>query len=259
MDLLTGKVAIVTGGSKGMGRHFVESLASAGAGVACLARPSAELDDVPKISPGVMALACDVSKPEDVNDAVAEVGKRLGRIDIVVNNAASYQPFVLETADDEQIRRPLDLNILGVLWMVRATIPYLRETAGQIVTISSESVRHPFPMQSVYAASKAAIETLNAALRDELQPQGIRVSVLRSGTVAGTAGISTWPEGVAESFFRKIAETGHAAIAGQPATPESMAKALLAMVTLPKDVNVDFMEVRSACSGVPDGVSRATD
>ena len=254
MRVLDQKVAIVTGGSKGMGRHFVGALVEAGARVACLARQSPELDGVrADFGDAVLPIACDVSSPSAVNAAVAATVAQFGRLDIVVNNAAIYHPFAMETATDEQVDRHVDLNIKGVMWLSRAAIPHLRKTQGQIVSISSESVRRPFPMLSVYGATKAAIETFSEALRDELRSENIRVSVLRSGSVAGGSGGEGWPEGAVEAFYKKIMETGHAHMAGQAATPESMAKALLAIVTLPTDVSVDLIEVRAARAGIPVG------
>lgn len=254
MGSLDGKVAVVTGGSKGMGRHFIAALVDAGAKLACLARQSPELDSLrDQFGDAVLPIACDVALSDQVNAAVAATVATFGRLDIVVNNAAIFHPFAIETATDEQINRHIGLNVNGVIWLSRAAIPHLRRTQGQIVSISSESVRHPFPMLSVYAATKAAIETFSAALRDELRSENIRVSILRSGSVAGSSGGAGWPEGAADAFFKKILETGHAHMAGEAASPESMAKALLAIVTLPGDVSADLIEVRAACAGIPEG------
>lgn len=253
MGLLEGKIAIVTGGSKGMGRHFVEALANAGAKVACFARNSPELRSLcTQFGDAVLPVVCDVSAADQVNAAVATTIAKFGRLDIVVNNAAIFHPFAIETATDEQVNRHIGLNINGVIWMARAAIPHLRKTQGQIVSISSESVRHPFPMLSVYAATKIAVETFSEALRDELRSEQIRVSILRSGSVAGSSGSAEWPDGAGEAFFRKILETGHAHMAGEAASPQSMAKALLAIVTLPPDLNADLIEVRAARAGVPE-------
>ncbi len=254
MGLLDGKVAIVTGGSKGMGRHFVQALVDEGAKVGCLARQSAELDNVQlALGDAVLAVPCDVSSSADVDAAVAAIVTKFGRLDIIVNNAGIFHPFLIETATDAQVRQHIGLNIEGVMWLSRAAIPHLRKTQGQIVSITSESVRHPFPMLSVYAATKAAVETFSEALRDEIRSDNIRVSVLRSGSVAGGSGSAGWPAGAAEAFYKKIVETGHAHMAGEAASPESMAKALLSIVTLPPDVSADLIEVRSARVGVPEG------
>lgn len=254
MGLLDGKVAIVTGGSKGMGRHFVNILVGAGAKVGCLARPSAELESVQsELGASVLTIPCDVSSSDQVNAAVEAVVAAFGRLDIVVNNAGMFHPFLIESASDEQIRQHIGLNIEAVIWLSRATIPHLRATQGQIVNISSESVRHPFPMLSVYAATKAAVETFSDALRDEIRCDKIRVSVLRSGSVSGGSGATGWAPGSGEIFYKKIMETGHAYMAGEAASPQSMAEALLALVTLPDDISPDMIVVRAAHEGIPEG------
>ena len=157
MQQLAGKVAVVTGASKGMGRHFTAALVEAGAQVACLARASAELSALAaEFGDAVEVIACDVSDPRSADLAIARTVERFGRIDVVVNNAAVFEPFAFDAGSDEVIRRHVDVNLLGVAWMVRAAIPHLRKTRGQIVSISSESVRLPFPMLALYAATAGA-------------------------------------------------------------------------------------------------------
>jgi NAD(P)-dependent dehydrogenase (short-subunit alcohol dehydrogenase family) len=255
MGRLDGKVALVTGASKGMGRHFVAALVSEGMRVACLARPSPELDSLDgEHGEAVLVLPCDISDPAAVNAAVAATVERFGRLDVVVNNAAMFHPFAFEAGSDEMIRAHVELNLLGVAWITRAAIPHLRASQGQIVSVSSESVHMPFPMLALYAATKAAVETLSAGLRDELRSDGIRVSVLRSGTVSGGRGGDSWSDETRASFFAKIVATGHAAMAGASASPESMAEGLVAVLSLPRDVSADVIELRAARAGMPDSV-----
>lgn len=259
MDRLTGKVAVVTGASKGMGRHFVAALVSAGVRVACLARPSAELASLAdEFGNAVIVLPCDVTVPAEVDSAITRTVETFGRIDVVVANAAVFHPFAFEQGSDALIRSHLDVNILGVSWLIRASIPHLRASKGQIVAISSESVRMPFPMLALYAATKAAVETLCNGLRDELRSDDIRVTVLRSGSVKGGSGGKAWSQETVAAFYKKIVETGHAAMSGESAAPESMAEALLAVIGLPADIGIDLVEVRAAQVGVPDGAKQAT-
>ncbi len=249
------KTAIVTGASKGMGRHFVAALVAAGWNVAALARPSDELRSLEnEFGTRVTTIGCDVANAAQVVNAVAKVGEWSGRIDLLVNNAAVFRPFMLETASDAEIEQHIGINLTGTIWLIRAAIPHLRATQGQVVSISSESVIDPFPMLTVYAATKAAVETLSMGLRDELKADGVRFSVLRSGSVAGSTGSAAWDAEAMQAFYKKIVETGHAARSGEPATPESMAKALLAIVSLPRDVNADLIQVRAARVGAPAGV-----
>lgn len=260
MQNLAGKVALVTGASKGMGRHFVAALVDAGMKVGCLARPSPELETLAaELGDAVLAIPCDVSSSTEVNAAVARAAEQFGRIDVVVNNAAMFHPFAFDEGSDEIIRAHVEVNILGVAWTIRAAIPHLRATRGQIVSISSESVRLPFPMLALYAATKAAVETLSAGLRDELRSDGIRVGVLRSGSVSGGSGGAAWSEATTDAFYRKIVATGHAAISGAPASPQSMARALVATLSLPRDISIDLIEVRAAQEGVPDGARDLVD
>ncbi len=113
-------------------------------------------------------------------------------------------------------------------------------------------------MLALYAATKAAVETLSAGLRDELRSDGIRVSVLRSGSVSGGSGGESWTDAEKQAFYTKIVQTGHAAMSGSPATPESMAKALVATLALPRDISVDLIEVRAAQEGLPEGARQVT-
>lgn len=254
MSNVDGKVALITGASKGMGRHFVDAMTQAGMKVAALARPSPELDALAREA-STLPLACDVTDPRTVEAAVAATIDHFGRLDVVVANAAMFRPFAFETASDADIRDHVDLNLLGVAWTIRAAIPHLRDSGGQIVVISSESVRLPFPMLATYAATKAAVEALAQGLRDELRSEGVRVIVLRSGSVRGGSGGKAWSPEASDAFYRKILATGHAAMTGEAASPESMAEALLAVIGLPRDVSVDLIEVRAASEGLP-GVAR---
>ncbi len=250
--MLEGKSGIVTGGSRGMGRHFIAALVAAGARVACFARPSAEFDTLQaEFGDRVAAIACDVASCGDVERATAETASRFGQIDFLVNNAAIFHPFLLETARPEQIERHVAINLVGPMWCMRAAIPHLRRTGGHILSISSESVRLPFPYLSVYAATKGGLEVLSAAIRDEVRADGIRVTVLRSGSVTGGSGARDWDPGTTKAFFETITRTGHAAFTGEAASPESMAKALVATLSLPADVNVDLIEVRGAHAASP--------
>lgn len=251
-------VVLVTGASKGMGRAFVEGLCKEGARVACIARASPELEELKALGdPNILAIPCDVTSSADVTNAVEQCVSVFGQLDAVVNNAAIFHPFKLESATDKQIEQHFATNVFGPVWLTRAAIPHLKKSKGQLVSISSESVRNPFPYLSIYASTKAALETFSAAMREELRAEGIRVTVLRSGAVEGSTGAHVWDPVVADEFLKSIQESGHAAMAGVPATQESMTQALLTVLNLPPDVNVDLMEIRGAAAGmVTDHVAR---
>lgn len=244
---LQGKVGIVTGGSKGMGRHFIRTLTKAGAKIACLARPSPECDTLAEEHGGdVLVVPCDVQQMDQVDRAVAQTVEHFGKLDFLVNNAAIFHPFRLEDARPEQIERHVAVNLVGPMWCIRAATPHLRTSKGHIVSVSSESVRMPFPYLSVYAATKSGLETLTTAMRDELREAGIRATILRAGSVAGGSGSVDWEPEAAQAFMATIQRTGHAKFSGAAASPETMAQALLNVLSLPTDVNVDLIEVRGA-------------
>lgn len=241
------RVALVTGASKGMGRYFALALADAGYRVAALARRSPQLDNLSEHE-RIVPIACDITDPRDVETAIEETVARMGGIDAVVANAAIYRPSLIAHTDDRTVIDHFAVNTLGAIWTARAALPHLKDSRGHFVAISSESVRQPFPMLTAYAASKAALETFCEGLRDELRPHHVRVTVLRSGSVAGGTGGEQWSDEVRESFLATIAASGHAAFAGSPAEPQSMAHALLAILNLPRDLSADLVELRSARS-----------
>jgi NAD(P)-dependent dehydrogenase (short-subunit alcohol dehydrogenase family) len=243
---LAGRIAVVTGASRGLGGVFARALAAAGARVAALARPSEALDAFAASHPKMLTLPCDVRKPADVRRAFQDVAERLGPSDILVNNAALCLLHRVEEMTDADAEREVETNLLGPLWCARAAIPHMRLVGrGDIVNISSESVRLPFPFLSLYAATKAGLETLSEGLRSELRGEGIRVTVLRSGSVAGGEIARNWPEGRQAAFFEAIQKSGHAAFAGGSISPETTAQALVNVLGLPAEANVDLIEVRA--------------
>lgn len=244
---LEGKVAIVTGGSKGMGRAFAEVLAGEGARVVLLARASDALDEAAaQLGNAALPIACDVSDAASVRAAIDQAAAHFGRIDILVNNAAITTLLKVETATPAEIEREYAVNLLGPVYATSAAIPHLRAGGGgDIVFVSSESIRMPYPYLTLYASTKSGLEGLAAGLRSELREQGTRVTVLRSGAVASGGNLGAeWPADRRDDFFATAMKMGHVHFTGTPALPQSMAQALLAIVSLPRDVNLDLVEAR---------------
>jgi len=243
---LSGKVYVITGGSKGMGRAFASVLAAQGALVALLARNPAPLEAAAaQIGSAALPLVCDVADPESVERAVAAVLARFGRVDGVISNAAMVSLLKIESASHQAIQRELAVNLLGPIYLTRAVIPHLRAAGGgDLVFISSESVRRPYPFLTLYGAAKGAVEVFAAGLRGELRAQGTRVTVLRSGTVEGSSLDEGWSPQARQEFFDECSHMGNAHFSGEPAMRTTMAQALLALLMLPRDVNVDLLEAR---------------
>ncbi|MBV9995866.1 MAG: SDR family oxidoreductase [Caulobacteraceae bacterium] len=243
---LAGRIAVITGASRGLGGVLARAVHAAGARVAALARPSLALEKFAAEHPEMLVAPCDVSAPQDVRRAFDTVAARLGPPDILVNNAALCLLHRIEQATDEDAEREVATNLLGPLWCARAAIPHMRAAGrGDIVNVSSESVRRPAPFLSLYAATKAGLETLSEGLRSEVRGDGIRVTVLRSGSVAGGEISRNWtPERKAE-FFEALQKTGFAAFTGEAISPETTAQTLVAILSTPKEANIDLIEVRA--------------
>lgn len=244
--MLAGKVCVVTGASKGMGRAFATALVAAGAKVGLLARESTELRDAAATLGGnALAVACDISDPGDVQAAFDQAAEQFGRIDVLVNNAAAMAIAKVEDVGDATIARQFAINLAGPVYCCRAAIPHLRAAGGgDVVFVSSESVTDAFPFLSLYAASKAGLEAFANGLRAELRDQGTRVTVFRSGRVEGSSLRAGIPAEVQAAFFEALEKNGHLAAIGQPVSRETMAAALVSLLALPRDVNVDLIVPR---------------
>jgi len=244
---LEGRVAIVTGASRGIGFAIAEALVQSGARVALLARHEAPLRAAAaKLGESALAVPADVSDPDSVRSAFASALRELGGLDVLVNNAAVAWPRTLEGASDAELAAMIDTNLMGPLHCMRAAIPLMRARGGgEIVNVSSESVRHPFSLLGIYAATKAALETLSYAVKRELNAENIRVTLLRSGAAA-TAGFAAArsADELAEAM-RLWQAGGYLQFIGTPMPPEVIAESIVHALTRPKGASVDVLEIHS--------------
>lgn len=180
MSGLEGRVALVTGGSRGIGAAVACSLTAAGARVAALSRGGGDPG-----APGAMAVACDLRDRAAVMAATQRVADELGGIDIVVPNAgvASYGPFLSLSA--EEVDEMVDVNVKGTLHTLQAALPHLmRSPAADVVILASEAGRRGLPGETVYCATKFAQVGLGRALDHELREVGVRCTNVCPGGVA---------------------------------------------------------------------------
>ncbi|HTW86308.1 MAG TPA: glucose 1-dehydrogenase [Candidatus Sulfotelmatobacter sp.] len=188
MNSLTGKVAIVTGGSKGIGAGIARGLASAGAAVAVnysSDRAGAErvVTAIREAGGRALAVQGDVAKGADVERLFAETAKELGPPSIVVNNAGVYRFDPIEQVTEDEFRREFDTNVLGTLLVSREAAKTFPAAGGSIVNISSVASTAHMPGASVYSATKAALDAVTRSLAAELGPRKIRVNTVAPGPV----------------------------------------------------------------------------
>jgi NAD(P)-dependent dehydrogenase (short-subunit alcohol dehydrogenase family) len=190
---LDGKIAVVTGASSGSGLGVARRFVEEGATVLLLARGSERLERTAKdLGSRAVPVVTDVAEANSVGRSFAEIGERFGRIDILVNNAAVYRPCRVELLSDLDIEQQMRTNFAGPVYTCRAAIPLLRAAGGgDIVNTSSESTLHPFPMLSMYVATKAALEAFALVLAQEVRDDDIRVTTVIQGGTNGAGGGST--------------------------------------------------------------------
>jgi 3-oxoacyl-[acyl-carrier protein] reductase len=208
---LAGKVAVVTGASKGIGAGIALELASHGAAVvvnyaSSKAGADKVVDQIIKQGGRAVALQADLSKPEDIKRLFAETKKQFDKLDILVNNAGVYEFKSLEEITPEHYHKQFDLNVLGLLLATQEAAKLFGKNGGSVINISSVAARSAPPSTSVYSATKGAVDSITRSLSQELGARHIRVNAVNPGMVE-TEGVHA--AGLAESDFQKqiIAQT----------------------------------------------------
>src|SRR5580765_1159384 len=211
MSKLQGKVAVVTGASKGIGAAIAKSLAAAGAAVVVNYASSREgadrvVAEITRAGGKAVAVQGDVAKAADVERLFAETKKAYARLDILVNNAGVYQFAPLEEVTEELFHRQFNTNVLGLLQATREAAKHFGAEGGNVINISSVASQLGLPGSSVYAATKGAVDTITHVLSKELAAKKIRVNSINPGGVE-TEG--THAAGIIGSDFEKqmVAQT----------------------------------------------------
>jgi NAD(P)-dependent dehydrogenase (short-subunit alcohol dehydrogenase family) len=187
------KTWFITGASRGFGRIWAEAALKRGDNVTATARKVADLADLKKqFGDAVLTLALDVTHPEQVEQAVPQAYAHFGRLDVLVNNAGASLFAATEEASDEQILDLFDANYLGMIRVLRAVLPLLRQQgSGHILGVSSGLGITAMPLLGFYSATKWAVEALHEALAQEVRPFGLRVTLVEPGAYATDFGKSS--------------------------------------------------------------------
>jgi 3-oxoacyl-[acyl-carrier protein] reductase len=205
MSELRGKVAIVTGASKGIGAAIAKRLAAAGASVVVNYASSSEgadrvVAEIAGKAGKAIAVKADVSKAADVQRLFDATKKAFGSLDVLVNNAGVYGFAPLEEVTEDEFHREFNINVLGVLLASREAMKYFGPHGGSVINISSMASMSPTPTAVVYSATKGAVDTITRVLAKELGPKKIRVNAINPGGVE-TEGVHSL--GIIGSDFEK--------------------------------------------------------
>jgi 3-oxoacyl-[acyl-carrier protein] reductase len=206
MSKLKGKVAIVTGASKGIGAGIAKALAAEGASIVVNYASSKEGADtvvasIIKAGGKAVAVGGNVSKAADAQSIVDTAIKNYGRLDILVNNSGVYEFAPIEAITEEHFHRHFNINVLGLLLVTQAAVKHMKEGAS-IINIGTGATRLTPPNTAVYVGSKAAVDAITGVLGRELGPKGIRVNSINPGVV-NTEGTRT--QNIIGSDFEKWA------------------------------------------------------
>jgi len=217
MNRLDGRVALITGASRGIGSATARALAAQGVRLGLASRSGDDLG-----MDGVVAQPTDVRDPASLDSMVAATVDRFGQLDILVVNAGvgAYGPFL--DLPPDQLEEMIDVNVKGAIYSVRAALPHLlRSDAADIVTIASEAGRRGLPLEAVYCSSKFAQVGLTRALDHELREKGVRCT-------------NVCPGGVATDFAMGRGRTPEMPQLAGMMRPEDVAETVLFVLTRPR-------------------------
>jgi meso-butanediol dehydrogenase / (S,S)-butanediol dehydrogenase / diacetyl reductase len=237
-EVVVSKVVVITGAGAGLGRALARRLAADGEQLVLLGRRLEKVEAVAReIGERALALECDVSSPESVRAAFAALEKRHERVDVLVNNAVYYQPFLIAEAPDDKVLKTIGTNFAGAVLCARAAIPRMVR-GSQIINVSSESVAYKFPHLVLYQASKAALERFSEGLSHELEPSGIKVTTVRAGSMFEEGKV--WEvEPTARMRFVQAAMEAGIKLRERPMSHyTSIADVFRTLIDLPQDVQV---------------------
>jgi 3-oxoacyl-[acyl-carrier protein] reductase len=208
---LAGKVAIVTGASKGIGASIARHLAGEGAAVVVNYASSKEgadrvVSEITGKGGRAVSVQADMAKPSDIRRLFAETNKAFGRLDVLVNNAGIYEFAALEAVTAEHFHKQFDLNVLGLIFATQEAVKHFGRDGGSIINIRSVVSTSAPPNSAVYSATKAAVDAVTRSLAKELGPRKIRVNSINPGMVE-TEGTKSQGITAGENEFRRQFES----------------------------------------------------
>ncbi|BFM08585.1 SDR family oxidoreductase [Halioxenophilus aromaticivorans] len=244
---MSSKVIVVTGAGSGLGRSLARRFASEGEAVVLVGRNISKLEKVAnEIGAEALCLSCDVGNPKSVNQAFSKLMEHHSTIDVLINNAAVYEPFLTKEARPQQIVDSITINTIGPILCINAALPLMAKD-GHIINVSSESVGMLFPYMVTYQAAKAGLERFTEGLKYELEADStnnIRVTCLRAGAMySDDISLNTEPE-VAARFMAATAAVGLDLRNRGISHVDSVTTVFRSIIDLPSDVDLPVVTVQ---------------
>ena len=238
---MMGKCIVITGAAMGLGRALARRFANDDNTIILMGRTRATLDTLAsELGPRSVAIVCDVGNADSVRTGFATIAQHHPTIDVLINNAAVYQPSFVKDVTDEQVSTAIMTNFAGPVYCSRAAIPMMRR-GSHIINISSETVGLPYAMFSMYQSSKAGLERFTEALHAELAPDGIRVTLVRAGGMSDADSKSPVSGELARKFVEENTKRGIDLRQRPVSSFTSVADVLNVLINLPGDVNIPSM------------------
>lgn len=231
------KVWFITGCSTGFGRELAKEVLASGYRAAVAARNTDDVKDITDAYPETaVAVKLDVTKPNEISEAVAQIQEKFGQIDVLVNNAGIGYFGAIEESEEDEVRRMFEINFFGLANVTKAVLPILRkQRSGHILNVASIGGLVGFPAVGFYNATKFAVDGYSESLSKELAPLGIKVTVIApSGFRTDWAGRSANNSKIVIDDYKETAEANKNSIRGysgnQPGDPVRAAKAMIKAV-----------------------------
>lgn len=233
---------MITGAGVGLGRALARRFAGEGETLVLLGRTLSKVQALAdELGAPHFAVECDVQSPDSIRAAFAAIAKRHPKIDVLINNAAVYEPFFVRNATDEQVLSSVHTNLSGPIFTCRAAIPMM-ERGGYIINVTSESVAVEFPLLSLYMSTKAGLERFTQSLGRELEPDGIRVSVVRAGPMYEEGKTAPGWDPEAAMQFYQLSKAYGIDLATRPISMvASVTDVFRALLDLPADVRLNIV------------------
>lgn len=235
-ETIKNKVVVITGASSGLGEATARLLAEQGAhvvlGARRLERIKALAGELTEAGAQALAIATDVTQPDEVKALVDGAVEAFGRIDVMINNAGIMPHSPLERLKFDDWNQTIDVNIKGVLYGIAAALPHMKnQKSGHIINVSSVTGHKVRPGSAVYAATKSAVLVISEGLRQEVKPYNIRTTVVSPGAVA-----TELPKSITET---DISKNIHAFYEQYAIPAESFARIVAFAISQPDDVDIN--------------------